>query len=103
MGVVLENYKKQQFAEGRELGHEEGREEGRAEVIKEMAGRIATLEAQLSEVNGKESCAQAVASAVEPETANGDETREGMLKRIAALEKAVVQLLASRPSSDNQD
>ena len=38
MGVALENYKRQQFAEGREAGLEEGLAEGRKEAMREMMG-----------------------------------------------------------------
>ncbi len=101
MGVVLENFKRQQFAEGRELGREEGREEGRQEMEREMMLRIVALEDQLrARSNGDGDGAEPViTTAIEPEVP--DESREEMLRRIAALERAVVELLASRSNGDD--
>ncbi len=113
MGVVLENFKRQQFAEGleqglelgREEGRELGREQGREEMMREMMGRIVALEAQLrARSNGEDSAAAAAHIVAEISEPGGrDESREEMLKRIAALERAVVELLASRrPNDDNE-
>ena len=113
MGVVLENFKRQQFAEGRELGREEGlelgreegREEGRREATRELMRRIIALESRLNSQSDREAAdgnsAQAVMTKT-PETGDHDESREEMLRRIAALEKAVVELFASRSNGDDQ-
>lgn len=111
MGVVLENFKREQFAEGRELGREEGlelgreegREEGRREMERELMRRIIALEDQLHARSNGEAANGDVAEPVavkasEPESP--DESREEMLRRIAALEKAVVELFASRSNGD---
>lgn len=100
MGVVLENFKRQQFAEGRELG----REEGRREMEREMMPRIVALEDQLHARSNGEGVNGDVAEPVavkasEPESPDG--SREEMLRRIAALEKAVVELFASRSNGDD--
>ena len=120
MGVVLENFKRQQFAEGREIGREEGhseghalglaegrergREEGRQEAMREMMRRIVSLESQLQARSNGESAngdvaEPAIATAPEPEAK--DESREEMLRRIAALERAFVELVASRSNGDD--
>ena len=108
MGVVLENFKRQQFAEGLEQGREEGRELGRElgreEMMREMMGRIVALEAQLrARSNGEDSAAAAHTVAEVSESDSRDESREEMLKRIAALERAVVELLASRHANDDNE
>ncbi len=117
MGVVLENFKREQFAEGRELGLEEGRElgleegrelgreEGRQEMERELMRRIIALEDQLhARSNGEAANGDVVepvaVKASEPE--GRGETRDEMLRRIAALEKAVVELLASRSNGENE-
>ena len=109
MGVVLENFKREQFAEGRELGLEEGRElgreEGRQEMERELMRRIIALEDQLRARSNGEAANGDVAEPVaikasEPE--GRGESREEMLRRIAALEKAVVELLASRSNGENE-
>ena len=108
MGVVLENFKRQQFAEGRELGREEGRElgreEGRREMEREMMSRIIALEDQLRARSNGETANGDVADPATsntPEPEGADESREEMLRRIAALERAVVELIASRSNGDN--
>ena len=109
MGVVLENFKREQFAEGRELGLEEGRElgreEGRQEMERELMRRIIALEDQLrarsnGEVANGDVAEPVAIKASEPE--GRGESREEMLRRIAALEKAVVELLASRSNGGNE-
>ena len=107
MGVVLENFKRQQFAEGREIGREEGLEEGRKlgleegrkQAMREMMRRIISLESQLQARSNGETANGDVTEPVAtktPEPGGGDESREEMLRRIAALERAFVELLASR-------
>ena len=126
MGVVLENYKRQQFADGRELGREEGRElgreegrelghaegrelgreEGREEVMKELMGRIITLEDQLRARSNGEAAGEDVAEPIIvkiPEPQDHDENREELIRRIAALERAVVELIASRSNGDQKN
>ena len=113
MGVVLENFKRQQFAEGRELGREEGREEGRKlgleegrkQAMREMMRRIISLESQLEARSNGEAANGDIAEPVAtkpPEPEGGDESRAEMLRRIAALERAFVELLASRSNGDDQ-
>ncbi len=100
MGVVLENFKRQQFAEGLE----QGREQGREEVTREMMGRIVALEAQLrARSNGEDSAAAAHTVAEVSESDSRDESREEMLNRIASLERAVVDLLASRRADGDRE
>ena len=95
MGVVLENFKRQQFAEGRELG--------RQEMEREMMPRIVALEDQLRAQSNGEAANGDVQEPVSntPEHEGADDSREEMLSRIAALERAVVELLASRSNGDN--